>query len=163
MAKRQKYNPLLQFNFQREGGEMELFFDNTISGEGTEENPFGVAIRKIETSDAETNNLTIDLSKDRNRHKITYTGTDDGTISFTGLANKDSSTFIVVENNNKAFRMLIPTANIVSGGVTYAVKDMYSNEHVIPFSVNRSTEIHVVTERVDATHAEIRITAKVQP
>jgi len=112
---------------------------------------------KIVTTDSTSNNLTIDLSAQRNRHTITYTGTDSGVVSFINLANADSETFVVVDNNNKDFSLIVPTADIVVDGITYAIKNMYNTLGVISFVANKSIEIHVAVENIDETHGEIRI------
>ncbi len=103
------------------------------------------------TASSTSNDLQIDMSKDKQLHINTNTATTDGAITFTN-AEEGYETLVIVENNAKAFHLLVPT---MSGAKP--VVNMYNNTGYIAFTASKSAEIHAIV-----INGKIRLTAKTQ-
>lgn len=98
--------------------------------------------------------LTIDASKTRMCFDLTG-GTGNGSLAFSNLPTIDSEIYIIIRNNRgSSIITYLPTANIVSGGITYT---FYRNTNSINTNNGFMSTIRLTCDVVDSTHIAVNI------
>lgn len=87
----------------------------------------------------------------------TNTGGTDVTLAFSNLPSAGGENSLIIRNGRAtAFNLVLPTANITSGGITYAFKSIVASPLVC--AIGGSVELSLWFVFIDSTHCEIRIT-----